>query len=510
MKPLRHSASIPAVILLLLLIFGLPSLFFPFGRDQGIHAQVGGAWLAGEIPYRDVWHPKGFLSFVPHLLATAVFGHQMGGIRLLDLIWQFASGLLIFQIGQQRMSSRGALIAVGLFYLIYYNFGYWHTAQPEGFQTPFILSAVLLYDRASESKRPLLLLFGSGFVVALAPWFKQTAVVFIVALLAWAAFDYWRVRDGVNKIWPLLGGVLTATGLVVGFTAVTGMLDSMLEAFDFAFFEYPNQSPAELLEIIQLTGSWGIWFPALIVPFLAGLGLLLSNRPVPSRWLGIMLMAAAGLASVYIQRHLWLYHLVSSLPFMLLIGAFSLDSSLIFLQSLTDKRYKSIVWLCAFGAVSLLLPPLSRHLAYDIPLLSYLSGRTSREAYLEDYELRDVIETAEYLAQHTGEEEPIFVWGHYAMIYYLAERPNPTRFINDPPLSLPHQYQAAWRQEVITDLIANPPVYIVVATDDETGFEPQTSEEQLSNFPALADFLATRYQLETNIGDFEIYKHSKQ
>jgi hypothetical protein len=91
------------------------------------------------------------------------------------------------------------------------------------------------------------------------------------------------------------------------------------------------------------------------------------------------------------------------------------------------------------------------------------------------------------------------------MIYYLADRPNPTRFINDPPLSLPNRYRERWRQEVMADLTADPPVYIVVAMDDATSFEADTSEEQLPNFPAFAAFLAAHYRLETTIGDFGIY-----
>jgi hypothetical protein len=144
--------------------------------------------------------------------------------------------------------------------------------------------------------------------------------------------------------------------------------------------------------------------------------------------------------------------------------------------------------------------------AYGVNVATYLIGRTSQADYLEEFELLDVVETADYLATRTGEDEPIFVWGHYAMIYYLADRPNPTRFINDPPLSLPHGRQAEWRQEVMADLTADPPAYIVVATDDTTDFEPQTSEEQLPNFPALADFMASQYRLETVIGSFELYR----
>jgi hypothetical protein len=62
---------------------------------------------------------------------------------------------------------------------------------------------------------------------------------------------------------------------------------------------------------------------------------------------------------------------------MVLIGAFLLDNSLSFLQSLADKRQKGIIWLFAFVCVGFTLPSLSRHLAYDMLILSNLSGQMS-------------------------------------------------------------------------------------------------------------------------------------
>lgn len=505
MKISNRNVKFFSAVLLLLLIFSLPSLLYPFGRDQGIHAQVGAAWLEGEFPYRDVWHPKGFLSFVPHALATAVFGREMVGIRVVDMVWQFGSGLLIFLIGRRRMGQRGALLAAGLYYLVYYAFGYWHTAQPEGFLTPVVLLAVWLYDKAGEGKRPSLFLFLSGFTVAMAPWFKQTAVVFIAALLAWFIYDWRQNRRQLSEAAPLVGGIAATNLLVLFFTAATGMLAPMLEAFSYAFFEYPKVDQASWLEMASLSGAWGVWYPALIFPFLAGLGYIFFNRRLRPGWLGIILMAFAGLAGIYIQRRLWIYHWVSTLPFMILIGAFSIQASLAFLQALDDRKRKSVVWLLGFACLSLVWPILSRHLAYTVDAVSLLNGRTTRTEYLEEHELLEVVETAEYLAEHTGANEPIFVWGHYAMIYYLADRPNPTRFSNDPPLSLPHGRLEKWRQEVAEDLSADPPAYIVVATDDTTGFEQLTSEEQLAAFDALDILIAERYLFETMIGGFELY-----
>ena len=168
-----------------------------------------------------------------------------------------------------------------------------------------------------------------------------------------------------------------------------------------------------------------------------------------------------------------------------------------------------LVLLFAFACLSFILPPLSRHFDYDLTMISYLSGRITKTEYLSEFDGQDVVETADFIATHTAQETPIFIWGHYAMIYYLADRPNPTRFNVDPPLSLPHRQQEIWRQETAEDLAANPPAYIVVATDDTTQFESQSSKEQLPNYPALTSFMAAYYQLETTIGSFELYRYTK-
>lgn len=502
----RRNALYISAVLLLLLLFGLSSLAYPFGRDQGIHAQVGAAWLDGQLPYRDVWHPKGFLSFVPHALATAVFGHQMWAIRIVDLVWQFATGLLIFLLGSRRMGRPGALLAAGLYYLTYYSFGYWHTAQPEGFLTPVVLLAVWFYDRAALSKRPPLHYFLSGLIIALAPWFKQTAVVFPTALLAWAIFDYWPTKRLRKNIILILGGILLTNTLILTFTAITGMLAPMIEAFRYALIEYPKLADEGLLELVRLSVQWAIANPILVFPFLAGLGTLMFNRDTWPDWVGLLLLSLAGLAAIYIQRHLWVYHWVSTLPYMVLIGASALESAWTFLQSLADKKKQAVFWLLILTSISLVLPPLNRNLIYDTRLSLYLLGRTSQEDYLSNFsEIQEITELSDHVASHTQLDDYIFVWGHYAMIYYLADRPNPTRFINDPPLSLQHSHRADWRQEAAEDLAANPPAYIIVAVNDDTSFESQTSREQLPAFAALAGFMAANYQLETTIGNFELY-----
>ena len=146
-----------ALVAVLVIIAGFPSLFFPFGRDQGIHAYVGGSWLQGRLPFRDIWVQKGPLAFAPHVLVTALFGRTMWGIRLFDLVWQIGCSWLLYIIARPRINRRGALISVGLYVLTYFGLGHWYTAHIESFLSPLLLLGVFFYERAGNSRRPLLL-----------------------------------------------------------------------------------------------------------------------------------------------------------------------------------------------------------------------------------------------------------------------------------------------------------------------------------------------------------------
>jgi hypothetical protein len=77
-----------AIALSISFIIGAPSLLYPFGRDQGIHAYVGAAILDGNLPYRDVFVQKGPFGFLIHALITGLTGPTLWGIRLFDLVWQ--------------------------------------------------------------------------------------------------------------------------------------------------------------------------------------------------------------------------------------------------------------------------------------------------------------------------------------------------------------------------------------------------------------------------------------
>ena len=196
---------------------------------------------------------------------------------------------------------------------------------------------------------------------------------------------------------------------------------------------------------------------------------------------------------------------------MALIAANVIDAGIDAIRHRGAARAKGMVRLFVVG-LGLALPVLLTHGVVYSHLLAYVTGYSSEQDYLNrystaDFFVSDVTQVARYIRERTASDDYVFVWGHYAAVYYLADRQNPTRFGMDPPLSLDHPKQREWQQECMQDLTAHPPTYVVVATADAiTPLESETSKQQLANFPEFAALLETGYTFDRSVGDFEVYK----
>lgn len=509
-----------AIIVLLVIAVGLPSLFFPFGRDQGIHAYVGWSWLHGRLPYRDVWVQKGPLHFVPYLLTTGLFGQTMWGIRVFDLGWQLFSSWLLYRVGRHTLRQRGAIIAAGLYLLTYYSLGYQNIPHTEGFFWPMILLGMLCYQRAPNSRRPFWPLFWSGFCAGLALWVKQTAVLQIAGLFLWIIFDHWRARESrfwaIASRWLALGlGLLTVIASSCLLLAAFGMLEPMLEIMRYSTIDYPstnNPLRGAVLDQLLFFGLYTLYlsfrFGLLAFPFLSGVGHLIRQK-TRQHWSGIVLMTLLGLLGVYAQGRLWNYQWINVLPFMALIGAHAMDTTWTAIEKKGIPRARREMGWIIVG-LALTIPTLGIYTRDYWNVAAYLSGHRSRLEALRpyttpDFDITQVMEVAKYVRQNTSEQDYLFMQGHFSALYYLADRPNPTRFGTFAPLLFEHPQRDTWQRECLGDLHTHPPRYVVVATGEAAPIASQPETKVTVSFPAFANFLQSYYRLDRQIGDFEIY-----
>lgn len=87
----------------------------------------------------------------------------------------------------------------------------------------------------------------------------------------------------------------------------------------------------------------------------------------------------------------------------------------------------------------------------------------------------------------------------------FSGRPNPSRFVFGMPTtrSGPGPYRQQYRREYVETLSASPPKYLVVGLPHQRA----DKAKELSRFPELEAFLQSNYQLETQIGFLDVYRH---
>ena len=154
----------------------------------------------------------------------------------------------------------------------------------------------------------------------------------------------------------------------------------------------------------------------------------------------------------------------------------------------------------ALGTASLALwLPMARETFYS--LVEPPSGRTltiprGGSALLPDEFATNLEEVVSAIQSRTAPNEPFWVFPNEALLYFLADRPQPTRF----PLAI-FAVTRQQRDQLIADLERTRPRWAIVYRDapDDDGI-PYTVA-----MPEVVAYLNTNYEIETNIGAFALF-----
>ena len=121
---------------------------------------------------------------------------------------------------------------------------------------------------------------------------------------------------------------------------------------------------------------------------------------------------------------------------------------------------------------------------------------------------------AAYIREHTEAHDRVFVWGNFPELSVQADRPAAGRLVSsdfvtgrsggrqNPEDTLPNASARAQRM-MMDDLRADPPELVVDTSGEKSlGY----SRYPMTVFPALADFVAANYSVETTIDGFTFYR----
>ncbi len=525
--PTQHAASAlartyPSIVPMLLVALsvfaiGFPSLYFPFGRDQGIHAFI--AKLAGEglVVYRDVFNVKPPLTTVIHWLAQVLFGESMRAIRIMDLVLVGATAAMLQRLVQRHLKSAwlGVVSAVA-FATLHYSNNYWHTAQTDGWCNPFIAAAVLLYSvcllGTVTPRRRMLLLGLAGFSVGLSFWLKYTSAV-VLALFPVVQLLY---RQPIRRI------VLDATAVAVGFATcvAAGLLILSAQGALAAFVDIQNflrryvglSRPLRTL----LSSTPRAVEGAPLVAIVAALGacacavaVLLGKRVAEScallAWLflGVVAALAQGKGSTY--------HLLAMDPSIAASAAVGAGVLAGLVRRLGNARQEIItifIVCCALVAFS------NVRSAYRYTLPVAVGDEGALRVFWEgnrfaqrDFSTADNLALVDYLQRATLACDRVYIWGFEPGVYFMSQRRPVSRFVYNFPLFAAY-YRQSYRDEFMSALRANPPAVFVVQHEDRIprlAGHNRDSAEVLATFAELRTFIENGFRPQASVKRFDIY-----
>jgi hypothetical protein len=420
--------------------------FTPLFEDPAQNLYVGQAIIDGGVPYVDAANNKGPLTYV----LFAVFGVLLGTSNVLlkfTVVVVTAAAALLIASYVARYAGRAVGFLAGLTFALFSSssdlLGYEPMTEVYG----MVPMGAAWYLASKGGVRPAA---AAGVCAAIAILMNPAFGIIIPI----AGLELWRRGREGSELGRLFGsavaGGAAVTALVLLWLGLSGAIDDMLTqvlghvtsnvdaggapASSQAF----SPESSEFYRFVT-TPAGGLWIAAVVGAVLAWRTPALRPLAIPS-----LLWLALAFVRVKIVDYELLHQFFLALPG-IAVGISAGIASL--WGSASRTRVAVAVLVLTAPAITYVLGPQWRALQLD---------PSERFGVGNNYALAEPV--ADFVRENTGPEERIFVGGHAAQVYWLADRRAPTRFFDNFPIVQDDGY----RRERNRVLREDPPRAIVI------------------------------------------------
>lgn len=468
-----------------------PSLFEPrWYGDEGIFAAVAQDLRGGQMLYSDAWDNKPPLIFYTYAAVQSLFGTGVMPLHAVTAIVVLATQAAVIAISVTLYGWRQGCVAGALFaFVMSTPIIEGNLAMTETYMVLPASLAVLSYVLASrrhESERSGYYL-AAGVLLGVAAAYKQVAVFDAAALglMIWITH-----RRPVEALAPLVAGFAAPQLLFAALFLLTGAADEYWYAVVGSLGLYSEISDAD--PFTRFAG----YVPALLIA-----AYLVRRRRshgdvtaahFPLLWLGFALAGAT--SSAFAFPH----YLQQAAPAAAIVVA-----SLASLASLRERDALGRVMLgvgalltvaVVFGQFSFAFEERRQLDPIDYYRTSVRHGRGDMTG--DEYDLYfdgKVITVADIarLIEEDAAGSTLYAWSELPWLWPAADVTNPARYYT----SFLGELVPGAKREILDDLRAAPPAYVVV------------SDSVYAPFPELDHFVGDRYVLLRAQHDWRLYRH---
>jgi 4-amino-4-deoxy-L-arabinose transferase-like glycosyltransferase len=434
----------------------------PLDRDEGFYAYSAQRLLAGDVPYRDTFSDKPPVAIVIYAGFMLALGQTPEAIHLGGAIWMAGTAVLMAELARRIIGPVAGVVA-GLLYAVTCAESTYQgsSINLELLLTPFVVIALLVIAAPRVSLKRVLL---AGVLLGLALLTKQQAIGHAASAAA-LLFVHWtseRDRKFLSLVTRelLLGcGALAVLAVsIVLFYAVGALHEYVDGLWLYNIQTYVPHEPA--------TRAWSNFAgsirlmalnnPVFCLFALGGLGISLRMADGRSRWF-VPLWWLSNLGAACIGLRFYKHYFLFPLPAMVLLATYAIDR---LIQWTWNRNGASLRWLIVPVTGVVIAAPLLIQREY---FFYWSTSRHVRELYGPEL-FAEWGRIAEFLAQNSSPNEPIYVYGSEPQVYFLAQRRCATRYAFVHPLTARGDRAIRRQQEAFDQLVRARPAFLLVVT----------------------------------------------
>ncbi len=264
---------------LLMTIGSMTSPLFPLHTwvDQNCFLSVAKMWLAGKIPYRDVFEQKGPLLYLLHIPAAAFPALRFFGVYLIQIALWYAIFRAAAKISDLYLPHHKRLLTASLSALITVcSYCYSRGDNAEEFcLLPVMLSLYALLKAVREKPFPMKMrdFLIHGLFAGTVLWIKFSMLGFYIGWCLCAGILLWRDRNFLAALRAgccFLGGMLLTALPWILYFGCNNALDDLVNVYFFSNATlYPRKISFTQFILNFFAKDIG-WNPILMLPLLGG------------------------------------------------------------------------------------------------------------------------------------------------------------------------------------------------------------------------------------------------
>ena len=535
----RATLGILAIAVFLLL---LPMLSYPLGPDNGLFFVSGQKIVEqGAVHYRDIVDVKPPLIYYVNALAISLFGNSPLSIRILDLLVQLATCLLLFRLTWRTTGSQkiGGLATV-LYAILYVGLNYSNTAQVESFVGILGLPAIwlLLYRRIPSG------FFLAGLLCGVLTFFKFTLGIVLAGLLVGDLLlyndalrtrlrNYGAMAAGFGTIGLLFVLYLVTLDAAHGFANMQTFLSGYTGIQWSAKMDFLRITLRKLPEFIGDKYSLAMLFGTFVGmgAAITGIGTAMPSstndstpRTEPEH--GTTLLRICTILFLFLLCTIaleakWLhYHISRLFPFGVILAAYGIAAMYRALSAKTAGRFRlfilpaAIVFLLAFS-------PVTRYVFHLRPAFARLmNGPEAFDAHYahtredDTWRFEEVREIGDLFRSKRLEGDKLYISSGVSGLLYLECAYIPDLAVFHSGFVIAPFAPEEWRDSMRTFLLGERPRFVVIQKSDRmpgiTSVMTTSSELIEQKMPEVQQMLRTEYSIALETPAFVVYEKREE